>query len=636
MKSCFYCELPNQLPCMKDHNRCFNITDICIYKLDRHQRVLPCRLGNHLENCISIACNKHFKCLDSYCIPWSYVCDGMWDCPKGYDETNYLCTRSKHCRQMFKCRHSQNKCIHRGNICDGKYDCPFHDDEFQCALQHINCPTSCFCLSLAIKCRDRINSFETVHLPFISISLINVQHPFGRLIEIFPQATFLTMNNNYISDVCYISLFPEIISIDAAFNHLKIIHRDCFVGRKSLSVILLNNNDIFLVQHKSFNTLPSLHFISLSSNPLISMSSNFIVLCKSLRLFEMKHTRLFNLDPMTFLNLQIAVIDTSDYHLCCIIYSHSKCTAELPWYVSCSDILGVYYIKMLYIFFTILCLFLNFTSLLFNALSHSSQTMFSILMSGINVGNLAYAFYLSFIWLTNIYFDGVFMIKEAFWRSSNYCFIIFTIALFHMFSIQSFMFLTFVSRFMVVLYPMDTKFKNPHFVRRSTVFVILFSFVLSTLLAIFTKLTHGQLSTSICYPFVDPSHLLTEIHILAWVFAISHFICVFVNICLSTLLVKKLGKYVENFVKSFSNSKSIFQQLLAQNISIILCWIPADVVHLCLYFISHYPKEIILLLPVTFLCIIPITFPTLFIIIQFKSRHVGVKTFSTLKEPESF
>ena len=27
-----------------------------------------------------------FKCPGYHCIPWSYVCDGKWDCPHGYDE----------------------------------------------------------------------------------------------------------------------------------------------------------------------------------------------------------------------------------------------------------------------------------------------------------------------------------------------------------------------------------------------------------------------------------------------------------------------------------------------------------------------------------------------------------------------
>ena len=27
-----------------------------------------------------------FKCLNNYCISWSYVCDGKWDCQRGEDE----------------------------------------------------------------------------------------------------------------------------------------------------------------------------------------------------------------------------------------------------------------------------------------------------------------------------------------------------------------------------------------------------------------------------------------------------------------------------------------------------------------------------------------------------------------------
>ena len=79
---------PKLIPCMEGYPNCFSFTDICIYKLDENNMLIPCRKGGHLENCEQFDCNMNFKCINSYCVSLKYVCDGKWDCPRGEDEAN--------------------------------------------------------------------------------------------------------------------------------------------------------------------------------------------------------------------------------------------------------------------------------------------------------------------------------------------------------------------------------------------------------------------------------------------------------------------------------------------------------------------------------------------------------------------
>ena len=95
------CTKPEERPCMIGHKKCYNITDVCIYRLNIYHHITPCRNGAHLQSCSKFECNLMFKCASSYCIPWSYVCNGKWDCPGGYDEIEKSC--QKHCRNMYKC-----------------------------------------------------------------------------------------------------------------------------------------------------------------------------------------------------------------------------------------------------------------------------------------------------------------------------------------------------------------------------------------------------------------------------------------------------------------------------------------------------------------------------------------------------
>ena len=80
------CPQPYQVPCQKGNSRCYNISEICTFRLNGLNILKSCRTGEHLQSCATFECNMMLKCPMYYCIPWSYVCDGKWDCPEEYDE----------------------------------------------------------------------------------------------------------------------------------------------------------------------------------------------------------------------------------------------------------------------------------------------------------------------------------------------------------------------------------------------------------------------------------------------------------------------------------------------------------------------------------------------------------------------
>ena len=145
----------NSLPCMEGYSKCYYLQDVCTYKLNLHNNLTPCRNGGHLHDCTKFECNLMFKCTNSYCILWSYVCDGKWDCPFIDDElTNPVCTDDRIYVYMYKCRKTSQICLYVGNICDGTRDCPFGDDELLCDLKDVKCPLQCNHLLFAIDCQN--------------------------------------------------------------------------------------------------------------------------------------------------------------------------------------------------------------------------------------------------------------------------------------------------------------------------------------------------------------------------------------------------------------------------------------------------------------------------------------------------
>ena len=617
----FNCKFPDQVPCLEGHSKCFNITDICMYRINEYGDLTPCRNGGHLESCKEFECNLSFKCKNSYCISWSYICNGNGDCPVGDDETNYLCTESTICNQMFKCRYTSRKCIHTGNVCDGNDDCPMKDDELHYELQKTKCPSKCLCLSLAVECRNKNDNFIYLQFPFISLLFHGVSISTYELLGRFPQIGFLTIRNSTRSDFCGIYQYSNIIFIDFSFNNLKIVEQNCFVKLKYLTAILLNNNDIFLVKPKSFNYLPSLNFLCLSNNPLSMVASNFIVFSYSLKLLQVKKIKFWNLNPSSFASLNIGIIDTTDYHLCCIVSSDIKCTGLIPWYVSCSNMLELNYIKSMFIFISFLILLLTVASVLLNILSKMSGSVFSIIMSGVDLSDLLYAIYLSSIWLADTYYKNIFMVKEKLWRSDKFCFTAFGIILCYTLTNQLLILVMSSSRLMIVIHPLQTKFKNKSFIRRITICILLFSSLFSIFMTCFVKLLHGTLSTPICFPFIDPSHSLHVLQGLTWFAVISHSITLTAIFYLNILLVQNIKiscENSENILKSKFTYGSLIRQLFLLNMSILLCWIPADIMCISLFYVT-LPEGFILLTPVTFGPINPLVFPGLFILIRIRS-----------------
>ncbi|ELU06797.1 hypothetical protein CAPTEDRAFT_37594, partial [Capitella teleta] len=116
--------------------RCPNILEdsclprekLCVYERDSDGNLLHCETGSHLQNCFEVSCPHMFQCIHKtgYCIPFSYLCDGVADCPDGRDEFN--CSHTKSCPGLFRCS-LNNECIHMSSVGDGVTDCRTSNDD---------------------------------------------------------------------------------------------------------------------------------------------------------------------------------------------------------------------------------------------------------------------------------------------------------------------------------------------------------------------------------------------------------------------------------------------------------------------------------------------------------------------------
>ena len=351
-----------------------------------YSNLIPCRNGGHLQNCIYFECNVMFKCTASYCIPWSYVCDGKWDCPDGDDELNNpFCNKDRACVHMYKCRNTTQTCVHVGNVCDSTKECPLGDDELYCDLKNVKCPLRCNCLLFAIDCRNAsfLDMQTEIIQPFYLSIFISTSDIFSLadLDDILGNAIVVKLTMNCITEISQLCKLQKILLFDLGFNYLRLIMKNVFASLYLLQTLCLNDNHITLLETGAFNNLSNLKYIN---NPLMNLQEGVLKYSLQLKLFYIVNVSLVDVHAKALHDLPINVIITTEYSLCCISSNETLCPTYKPWYISCSDILPKGSIKVYFLSVFSLVLLLNVTSILFYFQTRKSNKTFSILCHSVN------------------------------------------------------------------------------------------------------------------------------------------------------------------------------------------------------------------------------------------------------------
>ena len=589
----YSCQQLGQIPCRRGHSKCFHISDICIYKLDIYNQLFPCRTGEHIQNCEEFECNKKYKCPGYYCIPFSYICNGKWDCPYGSDEYSDMCRRNRQCPNMFHCKQSQI-CIHTEDMCDYHSDCPLGDDEEYCSVSKLVCPDYCLCHNIALQCNN-ISGNQAMFLwarPYIGLWISNANITSLDFLKWFSNATYLYIDNNKLHFICGVLTDHQRIKIlDLHANNISVLLTLCFFNISFVTSINLSKNKIYIIYQNAFFKLPNLKVLNLAKNILNNLEKSVLNYPISLNVDQ---NPFLMLEISTFRDAKVQTIETEDYHICCIVSAAVMCRAMKPWYVSCSKLLPNLSMRVLVIIVSTTILFLNLVSILFQFRLQIPMS-FKLIILSVNISDVLCCCYLYILLIADYAYDNYFVTKEVQWRSSISCLIVFTVAL--MFTVMSALCLLFISFFrtILVIFPLNVAIRNKYFIARTLGILFTMGSIISILIGLIYKKIYYSFPTSLCLPFIDPTHsvkLLQAVTVFVTTFQIisSLFIC-----ANYVILLTKLKSSQRQQEKSSKKSlKSVISQLVVVTVSNLLCWLPSDIIYLSSLFISEYSIDLVI------------------------------------------
>ncbi len=605
------CSNASELHCFPGHSKCFSIQDICSYKLDDIGYLRPCRNGGHLQSCSAFNCVHNFKCDFAYCLPWKYVCDGLWNCPGGEDEKfARICGNKSVCIGMFKCRNAPHKCLHIGNVCDGNVDCPIGDDENLCQ----QCPHNCKCLALAALCNDQdmhLTENTYRHL-FLSVT-VNIV-PFAKFFTHFEDLLILKASTNNISDVCLLILPKKLVHLEVIHNDFPNIKGQCFKALYNLRIIALKTNRIQSTEARSFSDLQQLKNIDLSDNQISQIPNVLTTACPVLKLISVAKNTFRDFSGFQYLGIEIVVAD--DFTICCVVPSNTTCTASKLWFMSCGDIMPQ---KAMKVWWGIVSFYIVISSgvcLVAHVYTQRTGKAFSATVVCVNICDLLCAIYLLTIWSIDLKYQGTFPKHEKVWRSSFGCFAASCLFLWFSELTQTVQLFMALSRLMVVVQPVDSQFKRAGFVCKCLAVIIICTFVIGIILTVLTVALDKALPTALCLLSVDPTDSSVLTKIVVWLISIAQSLLVVATMSTHIGLVYNLlesQKKIQSSKTKESNT-TIYVQLVSMTISNVLCCFTANSVFLSAMFLETFSTEMIIWTNASFVPLNSIILPIVFLV----------------------
>ncbi len=633
-----FCQETAQFPCAQDLLQCYDILDLCIFKL-LENTLFPCTNGEHLTNCDHFECNMKFKCPEGYCIPWAYVCNGKWDCPFGLDE-DASCPKARHCINMFKCKNA-GICVHLIDVCDKEADCPLHDDEQLCSLKAHRCAKDCQCLAFAIQCNNIVSEHWQLshtfpwHAVFVEKCSSIVAKNFLSGLQ---WCSMLVMKKCRLIYFCELGLaIKYAIVIDVGENNIKAITRNCFGNLKHLKTLRLDTNNISELQPKSLYNVSKLQVLDLSRNKLLHFYLNSLCGSRNIQVLILRNISISEENLTMLKDLELKYLSSSYSPLCCAIEENTACEVQDHCIQSCTRLLTDTTTKVFFCSAFIVLVLLNILSAFLQRQSYKKQKAIHRTV-GSNEGAKVSCMIIQFLNLQgcsfSLYFGGLFVADQIMshsfpylqnkWKASSVCFSIFVVYLWNHLVSPSLLTLFTLSRLMVVVSPLNTRFKDKQFVRSTLVYLSAFTLVLTLLMISLLASLDSTIANKLCSSGFEVCHSSFLLALCRWIILVLQIVCAVLVAVLNIKLLVDLKAAHEKVAACKTQKKSVhlpIGQCVTLTTSHIICWLCASLTYTACSFLRTCRESVFERIAVTTEPLNGVVVPVVFIVVAGKTLH---------------
>ena len=161
----------------------------------------------------------------------------------------------------------------------------------------------------------------------------------------------------------------------------------------------------------------------------------------------------------------------------------------------------------------------------------------------INFANLVAGANLMVFGTVHVYYGKYFIIKEYIWIKSIICSIVYTFTLIFNLCLPLLLWLLAFARLMVILYPIESKFRSRTFVLKQIIFPLCILTLFSVGIALHSQ-TNGYINNKLCSPFIDPTQ--SQAKVLTFFVSVFHTIIIVSMSLIYLILFVKLKELQSN------------------------------------------------------------------------------------------
>uniref|UniRef100_T1J3N1 G-protein coupled receptor GRL101 n=1 Tax=Strigamia maritima TaxID=126957 RepID=T1J3N1_STRMM len=585
----------------------------CLYEFDPNGFMYGCRDASHLRNCEEFQCPPlYHKCPGSYCIPHRYRCNGLWDCPRGYDEMK---CDGRSCIGQYRCI-NQTYCIPLSQLCDGIQQCESGDDEYLC---DINCPTMCECESLYAKC---IGQNLTV-FPLVTSDLRKLDLSRNKLNRVDVKQS----NLSYLGELLLsYNLITSIPTRDLSYNQIEAIETDAFFGLGNLRTLLLRGNtrikmiavnafrglqslpQLSIVYTKLsrldngvFNGLESLHSLNLSQNEIQVVADGAFSGLDKVKILDLhgNDIREFSKGIFTGLKLMERLI-TDSFKFCCLAQAYidfEHCLPQADEFSSCKDLMSNLMLRVFLWALGIVALIGNLVVIVWRSSLKNVKKASSVLILSLGCADFLMGVYLIIVASVDTHYRGDYIAYSDTWRQSALCKAAgFLSTLSSEVSVFTLTFIT-LERLVCIAFPLSTH----RFTVECTRGLIIGSWVAAAILAGLPL----SVSTYFHDQFYARSGVCLALHITnqkpaGWEYSVIVFFCI--NL-IAFLVILAAYIYMYTYIRRASRKMScalarkanevrVGRQMTLIVLSNFCCWMPIILMGLCAMAGLSIPGEV--------------------------------------------